>query len=111
MENLLRDFNNICYAHSINLCEVYYDAIRRLDKAQADEAITDIKIAGVTERNDFDEGFWKQVGQLKAAYRASLADFCAVVLAKQLTATVITSDHHEFDALHDAQICPIQFIR
>ncbi len=112
VDKILRDIDVSCYAHNINLCEVYYDALRRSGTENAaDAAIEDLLKMDVIARDDFDGDFWKQVGKLKSQHRASLADLCAVVLAKKIMATIITSDHHEFDALHAAQICPIQFIR
>ena len=34
-----------------------------------------------------------------------------IALAKQLAGEVVTSDHHEFDALVPLGLCPIRFIR
>ncbi|MGI8468270.1 MAG: PIN domain-containing protein [Pyrinomonadaceae bacterium] len=111
VERIMTNPNNVCYAHAINLCEVYYDAIRVGGLADAEKSLKDLFALGVIERSDFDTNFWKNVGQLKANYRASLADFCAIILANNLGGTVLTSDHHEFDKIARDKVCSIKFIR
>lgn len=111
VENLLLDKQNECFIHAINLCEVYYDGIRRTDEVYAEKITGDLIVAGVTVREDFDESFWKEVGRLKAKYRASLADFCGIVLTNRLGGTFITADHHELDKIAADGVCQIHFIR
>ncbi|HEV2761902.1 MAG TPA: hypothetical protein VGV38_02820 [Pyrinomonadaceae bacterium] len=38
-------------------------------------------------------------------------DACAIVLTNRAGATLLTSDHHELDAVAAAGICSITFIR
>src|SRR5688572_26930768 len=111
VENLLDDPRHSCYAHSINLCEVYYDFIRRADLVTAEQAINDLFADGVIERADLDPELWRVAGQLKAGRRLSLADAVGVALSQRLGAEFVTADHHEFDALASASVCPILFIR
>lgn len=111
-ETLLADPNVDCIAHSVNVCEVYYDALRRTDLAAADLAITDLYAAGLQERADMDREFWKLVGQLKVdPGKVSLADCFALALAIGTGGTLVTADHHEFDRLVPMSLCPILFIR
>ena len=49
-----------CFAHSVNLCEVFYDFYRDSGEAAAIEAIEDLRWLGVVERNDLDEAFWRE---------------------------------------------------
>lgn len=107
----LLDPNNACYAHALNLCEVYYYFHRNAGEAAADGALEDLKYLGVVERNDFDEVFWKEAGKLKARGNISLADCIAVALTNRLRGTVLTSDHGEFDPVAAAGICSVTFIR
>jgi len=100
-----------CLAHSMNLCEVFYNFYRESGEAAATGAIEDLKWLGILERNDLDEEFWREVGILKGTHRVSLADCCAVALTKRVGGTLLTSDHHEFDQLATLGICPITFIR
>lgn len=41
----------------------------------------------------------------------ALADCFALALAIREESTLVTSDHHELDAIAKAGVCPIQFIR
>jgi PIN domain nuclease of toxin-antitoxin system len=112
VERVLSGDGNRCFAHAINLCEVYYD-FHRADAARlAIEAINDLEIAGVIERADLDRQFWFAAGTLKAVYRpVSLADCCALALSGRLRAPLLTADHHEFDALVAQGVAGIRFIR
>jgi len=100
-----------CYAHTINLLEVYYDFIRKYNEPVARQALADLAAAGVIERRDMDTSFVLRVGQLKAEGRISLADCFCIVLAQEISAQVVTSDHHEFDPLVPPGIVRIHFIR
>lgn len=108
---LLTDPAHVCYAHAINLCEVYYDFIRRSDEPTARQAIADLLADGVIERRDISGPFWRSVGQIKARGRISLADCCCIALAQRLAGTVVTSDHHEFDPIAQQGVCTVHFIR
>jgi PIN domain nuclease of toxin-antitoxin system len=100
-----------CLAHSLNLCEVFYDFHRKSDENVATNAINDLYSVGVLERADLDEAFWKDVGRLKAKGKISLADCCAIVITNRVGGTLLTSDHHELDRIAAAGVCSISFIR
>lgn len=111
VDALLRDPNEACCAHAINLCEVYYDFIRRADERTARQAIADLRADGVFVRRDLSAHFWFRVGRLKARGRISLADCFCIALAQTVGGEIVTSDHHEFDPLVPLGLCPIRFIR
>jgi PIN domain nuclease of toxin-antitoxin system len=112
VENALLEAGSECVAHSINLCEVYYVVWRKGGEVAAEGAVDDLKAAGVVERSDFDEAFWREVGKLKAVQvKVSLADCCAVTLTNRLGGVLLTSDHHELDPVAAAGLCNITFIR
>ena len=111
VDNLLRDPDAICYAHAVNLCEVYYGVLRATDEQTARQLITDLYADGVIERRDLSRRFWSRVGRLKARGGISLADCFCVALAQQLSGRVATADHGEFDPLVPLGICSILFIR
>jgi PIN domain nuclease of toxin-antitoxin system len=101
-----------CYAHAVNLCEVYYDILRSDGEPRADAVLADLEDAGLVAREDMDRDFWRQAGKLKAEYRRiSLADCFCAALANEIGAEVVTADHHEFDALADSGACRVRFIR
>jgi predicted nucleic acid-binding protein len=108
---LLSDLSNRCFVHSINLCEVYYQVLRRSDEAMARKAIVGLRADGVLERSDMDEPFWEKVASLKSRGRISIADCFCLGLAIEIGCQVVTSDHKEFDPLVPLGLCPILFIR
>jgi PIN domain nuclease of toxin-antitoxin system len=102
-----------CVIHAVNLCEVYKDClVRDESRQQADEMVNDLHSVGLVSREDMDSAFWKHAADLKATHRRiSLADCFALTLAHRLGSPLLSSDHHEFDPIVDAGICPITFIR
>ncbi len=100
-----------CLAHSMNLCEIFYNFHRESGESAAAGVIEDLKWLGIVERNDLDKEFWRQIGVLKGTHRVSPADCCALTLTKRVGGTLLTSAHHEFDPLAVLGICPITFIR
>lgn len=110
--DLLTDPQNECCAHALNLCEVFYDFARSGGESAAQSAVTGLLNVGVIERRDLDVAFWQQAGRLKAIHRrVSLADCCALALTLRVGGELVTSDHHELDALAAAGVCPINFFR
>lgn len=101
-----------CYAHSHNLCEVFYDFARAATGQDALQAMSDLATLGVIEDASLAPVVWQAAGTLKARLRrVSLADCFAIELAERLEATLLTSDHHEFDALAAQSEYRIRFIR
>src|SRR5262249_54863391 len=89
VDSLLSDRANVCLAHAVNLCEVYYDIARALDEAQARAAIQRLLLAGIGVREDMDTAFWQEAGRIKAQYRrVSLADCFCITLARRVNAEV-----------------------
>jgi predicted nucleic acid-binding protein len=113
VEQLLVGDDATLIVHSVNLCEVYYDCVRAEGQDQAENLVDALVAAGLVVRDDMDVDFWKAAGRLKAGGRISLADAFAVSLATREAATLLTSDHHEFDPLMAKGDLPVQirFIR
>jgi PIN domain nuclease of toxin-antitoxin system len=110
--DLLVDPANSCFAHAINLCEVFYNYHRALGEADAQAALQHLFAAGVLLRADMDPTFWQQVGRLKADHRPiSIADCFCIALAQRLNGEAVTSDHREFDPIASLGLCPVRFIR
>ena len=51
-----------CYAHALNLCEVYYDFFRASNQDAAEAAISDLLGLGIEDRTGMDSEFWRNVG-------------------------------------------------
>jgi PIN domain nuclease of toxin-antitoxin system len=110
--HILTDPTDRCFAHAVNLCEVYYDFLRSSDTRTARTAIADLGRAGIHTRRDMNRAFWQTVGELKGSIRRiSLADCFALALSEKLSGDVVTSDHHEFDPLVAANRARVTFIR
>src|SRR5436305_1015705 len=75
-----------CYAHSINLCEVYYQAVRASGVRIAREAIATLLGDGVVERKDMSRNFWQRVGMHKSRGGISIPDCFCISLAQRLNA-------------------------
>lgn len=112
VESFLLDKDTQCLAHSINLCEVYFDFWRAKDENAARSAITDLHAVGIVAREDLDISFWQEAGKHKAEIKKiSLADCFAIALARRMNAELVTSDHQEFDPIAKLGICTVKFIR
>ncbi|SIO65728.1 hypothetical protein SAMN05444166_7809 [Singulisphaera sp. GP187] len=57
VEAILTDAVATAYAHSINLCEVYYHFLRLSDEGTASQAVDDLLESGVIERQDMSRAF------------------------------------------------------
>jgi len=111
VQELLATPGASCMAHSVNLCEVYYDLLRQSGTPVAERALNDLSLAGVRECGYIDPSFWRSVGEIKSVGRISLADSFCIALAKRVSGEVVTSDRHEFEAWVPRRVCPIRFIR
>ncbi|MCB9150900.1 MAG: type II toxin-antitoxin system VapC family toxin [Caldilineaceae bacterium] len=111
IEQHLLDANSTCYAHAINVCELYYDFLRVSDQATALAAVHDLQNIGIIVSEDLDSALWQAAGSLKATQRLSLADCFALAFANRLGGQLLTSDHHEFDPIQTAGLAAILFFR
>ena len=112
VRGILNDPSSACVIHAVNLCEIFYDAYRSLGEHGAREAIDELLRTGLVLRDDLSPAFWQAAGRIKAVHRrVSLADCFAIALAQSMGGTVLTCDHHEFDAVASANLCPVTFIR
>src|SRR5438067_1302622 len=85
VRDILQDPVADCFAHAINLCEVYYDFIRAADVRTAKAALRDLTAVGIHARRDMSGKFWMGVGNLKGTIRrVSLADCFAIELSRRL---------------------------
>lgn len=100
-----------CFAHCINLCEVFYTFHRDGGDGAAVGAINDLFTMAVVERDDADQSFWQDVGRLKSSGRISIADCFALTLASRVGGSLLTSDHHELDRIASLGVYNITFIR
>ena len=82
----------------INLLEVYYGFYRDKGKDYASNIIKQVEASSVMIA-EFDREVFLEAGRLKATYKFSLADSIVIAQTVLLKGAVLTSDHHEFDAI------------
>jgi uncharacterized protein with PIN domain len=98
--------------HAINVCEVYYDMLRRNAYTKANALEEMLEGVDIEVFDTLPPSLWRAAGGLKAdRKRVSLADCVALALTVQEGGTLITSDHRDLDPIAEAGICPIRFIR
>ena len=112
VEEMLADSRSQCFAHAANLCEVYYDAHRRIGPDGAASLINDLAGSGLHFLSDMDIALWQCAGEIKAQVRrVSLADCFGLALAAALGAEFVTADRHEMEALAGNSTHRIRLIR
>lgn len=90
------------YLASINLFEIYYNALRSTTPGQAKNLLADLYNLPLVVVEHIDMPLIQLAAYFKTKHRMSVADSFALALAKQLDALLISTDHHEFDAVEKA---------
>lgn len=94
----------------VNLLEVYYGFYHSDGKDFADKILDSVAKSIVTIC-EFSKDFFPIAGRLKATYKISLADSIVITQSLLLDGELITSDHHEFDALEGIEGIRLHWIR
>jgi predicted nucleic acid-binding protein len=87
------------FMHNLNLLEVYYGLYRTYGEVPANTRINLMKHLPLVFVSEISGPMFNEAGRLKARYKMSLADAVLVAEASILGAAVVTSDHHELDAI------------
>lgn len=87
------------YVASVNVYEVFYDALRRVGAEQASVLLSDVYSLPLNVIEVVDQTLIRLAGRFKVNYQMSVADSLALALAERLNALLVTTDHHEFDAV------------
>jgi predicted nucleic acid-binding protein len=85
--------------HVCNLGEVYYDFFREDGITAAQSAWTNTLALPLELRREADDAFIQRVGIIKVEEHVSFADAFALALTERLNIPLVTTDHHEFDAI------------
>jgi predicted nucleic acid-binding protein len=85
--------------HVCNLGEVYYDFFREDGLTAAQTAWTHSLALPLELRREADDTFIQRVGIIKVEEHVSFADAFALALTERLSIPLVTTDHHEFDAV------------
>jgi len=98
------------YMNRINLLEVYYGFYRDKGKEYALNIVKQVEASSVLIA-EFDREIFLEAGRLKATYKFSLADSIVVAQTIILGGSILTSDHHEFDAIDGKENLVFKWIR
>jgi len=98
------------YMNRINLLEVYYGFYRDKGKDFALSIVKQVEASSIFIA-EFDREIFLEAGRLKAAYKFSLADSIVIAQTIMLRGSILTSDHHEFDAIEGKESLDFCWIR
>jgi PIN domain nuclease of toxin-antitoxin system len=102
LRELFKVPENEFFMHSINLTEVYYDAVYVSGEEKAQELFEKVAELPISILWDLEVSLIKLVGKYKTSYKISFADSFVLALAEKEKAIVISTDHHEFDVIESA---------
>jgi PIN domain nuclease of toxin-antitoxin system len=85
--------------HVCHLGEVYDDFFREDGLTAAQTAWTHTPALPLELWREADDAFIQRVGLMKVEERVSFADAFALALTERLSIPLVTTDHHEFDAV------------
>ena len=101
----------LIYIHKATVAEVYYDTLRTSNINEAENMIKDLSLLPILFSNTLTKLFIRQIGYFKVNYKVSFADCFVLALSTVKKAIVISSDHHEFDAVEKSKIVSFFWIR
>jgi PIN domain nuclease of toxin-antitoxin system len=111
LSELFKVAENEFFMHSINLTEVYYDALYVSGEEKAQQLFEKVAELPITILWYLDVNFIKLVGKYKTSYRISFADSFVLALADKEKAIVISTDHHEFDVVEETTELTFYWLR
>lgn len=97
--------------HANNLCEVYYDHLRVFGDKKAEKMIGEILDLPLEIINEVSISLLKLAGKFKIEKNVSFADSFVLALAKAEKASIVTTDHHEFDKIEEEGDISFAWIR
>ena len=97
--------------HTATIAEVYYDFLRASGKLRADNVLADTYKLPLKILSETTPELIQYIGYFKTHYKISFADCFVLATAKIHNATVVTSDHHEFDAVEKNGDVSFEWIR
>jgi predicted nucleic acid-binding protein len=105
------DGNCKIFLHRTTFLEVYYEFLRSSGKKIADELFTSVSTQPIILIYKMDNNFIKHAGFYKVNYKISFADCFVLALATIKKASIISSDHHEFDDIEKSASLQFKWIR
>lgn len=97
--------------HKVTLTEVTYDLIRSGEYVDVPEILATCYKLPVFIVDDLSDTFIGLAATYKVVHKISFADCFVLALAKTKDAIIVTSDHHEFDAIEKTGELKFEWIR
>ncbi|MCL2433942.1 MAG: type II toxin-antitoxin system VapC family toxin [Clostridia bacterium] len=94
----------------VNLLEVYYGILRSYGQQSATDLLDNVAKSPI-EVTAWNDGLFEEAGRLKVANKISLADAVALAQASVSGGSLVTCDHHEFDAIERKETIKFFWIR
>lgn len=113
VEELLLHSDVPCFAHAVNICEVYYNILALAGERAADSALAGLLSDGLTVREDLDPDMVAKAAHYKVGQQARrpIADCFCLALADRFNGEIVTADHPDFDGIAESGECRVRFIR
>ena len=114
VENLFHEATlGICeiIINKYNLLETYYGYLRANGEEFAENIFKIVETSCINIVDVLTDEIFRQAGRLKVDFKISLADAIALAQAKVDDAIIVTSDHHELDAVERGTDINFQWIR
>ena len=111
VERLLLDSDNVCYAHAVNLCEVYYDFLRMGGEDVAQAALSTLAGLGIVFSEEMDKDVWQEAGRHKAQLKLPLGDCFLLAMASRIGGEAVTADRKDFEPVAAGGKLSVRFIR
>jgi len=99
------------YMSKINIYEVYYGIYRTEGQQKANEVYSLIRKLPVNIVDTFGDLVFTEAARLKSKFKMSVADSIALGEAVIRNASLLTSDHHEFDVVEQQEQIQFDWIR
>ena len=103
--------SNTILIHAASIAEVYYDFLKKADLTLAEQFLEDVNNLPLKVVTEISFDLIKAMGHFKSRYKISFADIFVLALAKISNASIITSDHHEFDIIEASEELNFEWIR
>jgi predicted nucleic acid-binding protein len=99
------------FVHRATIAEVYYDLVRQGGQEKAENIFDLVKKLSIDVISTLHNQFIRQFGYFKTKHKVSFADCFVLTTAVLQNASVVTTDHHEFDAVEKAGACSFLWLR
>jgi predicted nucleic acid-binding protein len=109
--NKATNLNCVILMHNASVAEFYYDSLYRSAEQDAGLVLKTLTSYPILFNETISKELIKLIGYFKTHYKISFADSFVLATAKMNNASVLTSDHHEFDEVEKSGDVMFEWIR